>query len=129
MAEKIYLCSPNKHIELNKKWVHDLTAAGFKVKCACIDTPQTAAHGYTSDWLRSEIFRINTEFIEDCTIFVGILKDYGKDFGMETGFASALKKMMIGVDYNLDKNDVMVHQAFTFVLKPDELLPYLKEEE
>jgi len=33
--------------------------------------------------------------------------------------------VMIGVDYNLNKDDVMVYQAFTVVLKPDELLPYL----
>ena len=118
MKEKIYLCSPNKHLELCTKWVHDLTAAGFEVKCACIDTPQHEGH--------SEIFRVNTKRIEDCTLFVGILKDYGKDFGMETGFARALNKVMIGVDYNADKGDVMVYQAFTVILKPDELLPYLK---
>ncbi len=119
VPKNIYLCSPNRHLELNKKWVRDLTAAGFDVKCACIDTPQ--------DSEPSEIFRVNTEFIADCTIFVGILKDYGKDFGMEIGFARALRKMMIGVDYNLDKDDVMVYQAFTVILKPDELLPYLRK--
>ncbi len=110
-------CSPNKHLELNRKWVHDLTAAGFDVKCACIDTPQ--------DKGPDEIFRVNTWFIEDCTFFVCILKDYGKDCGMETGFARALKKVMIGVDYNLNKDDVMIYRAFTVILKPDELLPYL----
>ena len=117
----VFLCTPLKNKEVALDLIKRIKRAGARVLCAVTDTPQHLPP--------KDRFTTNVGLIKQSDIFVALLKDYGKDLIAEAGMAYAWGKTMIGVDYNLDPEDIMLYYTLNKVVKPDQLenalRPYL----
>lgn len=113
IMKTIFLCTPHKLGALNHQLIKRIKDLGFRVTCAVTHTPQDIPY--------PKMFKRNIELIKKANIFVAVLKDYGKDLTAETGIAYGLGKIMIGINFNANKKDVMSYYAFNKIIKPKQL--------
>lgn len=115
LLRSVYICSPLRQFELNRTIAEYLKSHGISVYLPEIHTNQSGSPG--------KIFQSNVEAIRSTTIVVAVLKDYGKDFGFEIGYAYGLGKKIIG--YAEDDHyeaDTMIRGALDIVVQTIDLL-------
>ena len=83
----IYICSRLKNQALNRRITNFLETNGFTVHLPERDTPQSDPE---------EIFTGNLSAIQQCDLFLAVLKGGGLDFGFEVGYAFGLGKPILG---------------------------------
>lgn len=111
--KKVFLCTLHKLGDLNYKLIDKIKGFGFEVLCAATHSPQNVPY--------EQMFKTNVNLIKQADIFVAVLKDYGKDLTAEVGMAFAWKMPSIGIDYNAEKDDVMMYYAFDKIIKENDL--------
>lgn len=119
--KSIYICSPLRLSKLNKTIAEYLKSHGISVYLPEIHTNQSASP--------DKIFQSNVEAIRNTKIVVAVLKDYGRDFGFEIGYAYGLGKKIIG--YAEDERyeaDTMIRGALDIVVPTiDSLVACIKD--
>ncbi|MFX0203294.1 MAG: nucleoside 2-deoxyribosyltransferase [Candidatus Hodarchaeota archaeon] len=111
----VYICSPIKLSELNKSITKALQSHKISVYLPEFHTNQNASP--------DRIFKSNVEAIRNTTIVVAVLKDYGRDFGFEIGYAYGLGKKIIGyAEDDCYEADTMIRGAIDIVAPTIDLL-------
>jgi nucleoside 2-deoxyribosyltransferase len=121
----IYINSSKKNRNINDKIISQLKRLKFKVLYPLKLTNQRQE--------KLRIFRSNLRLIKRADLMVVVLRGYGKDTAAEVGIAFGLGKDIIGIDFDADPKDVMVYNALTAVVKPENLskvlVKYLTQDE
>jgi hypothetical protein len=106
----------------NKKEVQKIvkTLEDLSVEYQCCLTEKDNLEG-------EELFNHNYRGILDSDLFISVLKNLGKDVSTEIGMAYALNKKRIGINYNIDKKDLMPYFAAGEIIKENEVGNTLKK--
>jgi nucleoside 2-deoxyribosyltransferase len=116
----VFVSIPMKEGALGLSIVDRIRTLGFRVLSALgEESPDEAPP--------AQMFRTNVALIQQSDIFVGVLRNYGRDLAAEVGMAYAWRIPSVGIHYGDGNDDVMVRQAFARIIAPAELESALRE--